>query len=123
MANEQNLGAGALSEVPSPKERFAQKFDQAKDRISDAASSGGDAAVGDLAHVRDDISRLTDTVTQLAKQVGSGVASVAGAGAEVAKEQFSSITAGAEKMVRGNLLIAIAGVFFAGLFIGRLRSR
>jgi hypothetical protein len=123
MANEQNFGAGASSAAISPKERFGQEFDQAKDQIAGAASPAGSAVSDDLANVRDDILRLSDTVTRLAKQVGSDVASVAGAGAEAAKEQFASLTAGAEKVARGYPLTAIAGVFFAGLFIGMLRSR
>ena len=69
------------------------------------------------------MARLSDTVSKLAKQVGSDVAGVAGAGAAAAKEQAASLAAEAEKMVRRNPLAAVAGVFLAGLFIGILRSR
>jgi hypothetical protein len=123
MANEQSFGAGTPSAGFSPKERLGQEIGQAKDRIAGAASAAGNAVTDDLANLRDDISRLSDTVAQLAKQVGSDVAGVAGAGAEAAKEQLASLSAGAEKMVRSNPLAVVAGVFFAGLLIGVLRSR
>ena len=116
-------GSGASSPGASPTERLGQEFDQAKDRITGAASAARGAADDDLANVRDDIARLSDTVSKLAKQAGSDIAGVAGAGADAAKEQVASLAAQAEKMVRRNPIAIVAGVFFVGLFIGILRSR
>jgi len=117
------VGAGVSSPAATPKERLGQDFEQAKDRIAGAASSAREAAGDDLANIRDDIARLSDTVAKLAKQVGSDIAGVAGAGADAAKEQAGSIAAEVEKMVRHNPLAVVAGVFLVGLFIGILRSR
>ena len=117
------LSAGVSSPAGTPKERLGQEFEQAKDRIAGAASSAREAAGGDLANIRDDMARLSDTVSKLAKQVGSDIAGVAGVGADAAQEQAASIVAEVEKMVRRNPLAAVAGVFFVGLFIGILRSR
>ena len=115
---------GVVPQPPvTPKERLGQEFEQAKDRIAGATSSARQAASDDLADIRDDIARLSDTVSKLTKQVGSEISGVAGAGAVAAKEQALSFAAEAEKVVRLNPLAALAGVFFAGLLIGIMRSR
>jgi ElaB/YqjD/DUF883 family membrane-anchored ribosome-binding protein len=119
MAYQPKPGADESSSAATPKERLGQEFEQAKERLAGAAEAAGD----DISNIRDDIARLSDTVSKLAKQVGSDIAGVAGAGADAAKEQATSLAAEAEKMVRRNPLAAVAGVFLVGLFIGILRSR
>jgi hypothetical protein len=103
--------------------RLGQEFERAKDNISGAAANAKDNLGDDLGNLRADIAKLSETVTQLAKQVASEVGSVAEVGAGAAKEQVASIATEVENVVRRNPLGTLAGVFFAGLFIGMLRSR
>jgi ElaB/YqjD/DUF883 family membrane-anchored ribosome-binding protein len=113
MGNERTVGAG----------RLGQEFERAKDNISGAAASAKENLGDDLGNLRADIARLSETVTQLAKQVASEVGSVAEVGAGAAKEQVASMATEVENIVRRNPLGTLAGVFFVGLFIGMLRSR
>jgi ElaB/YqjD/DUF883 family membrane-anchored ribosome-binding protein len=103
--------------------KLGQEYERAKDNISGAAATAKDNLGDDLSKLRADIASLSDTVTQLAKQVASEVGSVAEVGAGAAKEQVTSMATEVENIVRRNPLGTLAGVFFAGLLIGMLRSR
>ena len=116
-ANERTMGASGAAG------RLGQEYERAKDNISGAAATAKDNLGDDLSKLRADIASLSDTVTQLARQVASEVGSVAEVGAGAAKEQASSMATEVENIVRRNPLGTLAGVFFAGLIIGMLRSR
>jgi hypothetical protein len=113
MGNERAAGAG----------RLGQEYERAKDNISGAAAAAKENLGEDFSSLRADVARLSDTVTQLARQVAAEVGSVAEVGAGAAKEQVASMATEVENIVRRNPLGTLAGVFFAGLLIGMLRSR
>jgi ElaB/YqjD/DUF883 family membrane-anchored ribosome-binding protein len=105
-----------------------QVWGSAKDAAKDMADSG---SMPDLSRLRDDIAKLTQTVSELAqKQVASSrdqVAGVVGAAgdslsqsAAVAQDKFAAVEGDVEARIKKNPWGAVAVAGLIGLLIGKM---
>jgi ElaB/YqjD/DUF883 family membrane-anchored ribosome-binding protein len=103
-------------------------WEGAKDAATEMADSG---SIPDLSQLRDDIARLTQTVSDLAqKQVASsrdqvaGVVSAAGdslsQSAAVAQDKFAAVESDVEERIKRNPWGAVAVAGLIGLLIGKM---
>ena len=106
-------------------------FDDVKQKATDAVDDTSGRLDADLKTLRDDISKLTSSVSELMKtQASTATSAVMGAVGDArerltdhasdARERVSAATADLEAVIERNPLIAIVAALIAGLFMGIL---
>ena len=108
---ERSFGAGAGGAAG----KLGQEFERAKDNISGAAASAKDNLSDDFSNLRDDMAKLSDTVTSWPGRSPRRLARWREPAPSAAKEQVASMATEVENIVRRNPLGTLAGVFLAGL--------
>jgi ElaB/YqjD/DUF883 family membrane-anchored ribosome-binding protein len=132
---ERSVGAATddkASEVKGAYDQVAGSAQTAWGSAKDAAKEMADSgSIPDLSGLRDDIARLTQTVSDLAqKQVASsrdqvaGVVSAAGdslsQSASVAQDKFAAVEGDVEARIKRNPWGAVAVAGLIGLLIGKV---
>ncbi len=132
---ERSVGAATddkASEVKGAYDQVAGSAPTAWGSAQDAAKEMADSrSIPDLSQLRDDIARLTQTISDLAqKQVASsrdqvaGVVSAAGdslsQSAAVAQDKFAAVESDVEERIKRNPWGAVAVAGLIGLLIGKM---
>ena len=128
-------GQGAQGHVDALKDKVGDELDRGKSGIADSAQTAGDNLKEDLVRLRDDMSKMQETMSRFASEagsqayktaqnVGSAVAShvgeVASDVAASAKEQAKTFATELETMARRNPLGTIGATLLVGVVIGMM---
>jgi ElaB/YqjD/DUF883 family membrane-anchored ribosome-binding protein len=106
-------------------------LDKTKARAADLLNDASDRFSADLSALRDDVTRLTTSVSDLVKSQAAGATSTVmgmmgdarervNDSASDARERVTAATADLEAVIERNPLIAIVAALIAGLFMGIL---
>src|SRR5215204_341104 len=112
----ETAGANLKKDTETAAGRVGEEFQRAKEQISQTAAAARDDLATDLRTLSDDVSKLKDTVANMATLVGSEIASTA-------KEQAGSMVAEFERVARRNPLAVVTGALCVGLVIGLMSGR
>lgn len=124
---DKGLAGSTKQHAETTAGRIGEDVQQAKERISDAASSARDDIAAELHRLIADVASLRDTVAGLAKTVAAEAGEAAtDIGEDIksaAKDQANTLLSEFDAVVRRNPLGVVIGAFGIGMLIGMIKGR
>jgi ElaB/YqjD/DUF883 family membrane-anchored ribosome-binding protein len=118
-----SVGPGARSsgatdhKASEVKRAYGEVADSAKDAAKEITESG---SIPDLSQLRDDIAKLTQTVSDLARQQVGAAGDSLSQSAAVAQDKFAAVESAVESRIKKNPWGAVAVASLIGLLIGKM---